>query len=100
MPIEYQSQQQEQYYLSIVLPAGYEFADIPKSVAMDIDSGAMHYDANYTYYESMRTLTVKSVFTINVTTYPPDSYSQIKSFYHDMMKEENAVLTIKKALQK
>ncbi len=99
LPIEYPCQQQDEYYISIVLPKGYEFADIPKSAGMDIDSGAMHYEVNYIYYEAMRTLTIKSAFTVNVTTYSAESYSQVKAFYHDMMKEENAVLTIKKTGQ-
>lgn len=100
LPIEYPCQQQEQYFLSVVLPAGYEFAEIPKSATMDVDSGAMHYDLNYGYYEAMKTLTLKSNFIVNVTTYPVESYDQIKSFYHDIVKEENAVLVIKKTIQK
>ncbi len=100
LPIEFPYQAQYQYYLSIALPPNLEPVDLPKPTETNLDDGAMVYRKSCSYYADMHTLTVNSTFNLNVTSYPADFYDPIRTFFQNMIKQDNEIITLKKTDKK
>ena len=100
MPVEFPYLSQFQYHLNISLPASMEPVDIPATSSISMDSSAMTYEKIYTYFQDMHTLTVNSSFNVNTPVFPTDDYDKIRSFFQNMMKRENEIVTLKKSDKK
>ena len=100
LPVEFPYLSQHTYVLSIQLPADMEPADLPPPSLTNLEHGALTFKKTYGYYTGMHTISINSTYNVNVLNYPVGYYDEIRSFFQDMIKKDNEVLTIKKIAKK
>ncbi len=96
LPIEYGRTFTESWYVNYILPAGYTPESTPKPVSLKVGNGDMTYLKAVSYQASSNTLSVQYGLSVNKATFNKQEYPEIKSFYEQVIKDENSVLEIKR----
>lgn len=96
-PIEMDYLDDKSYTFMLELPKEYVVDDYPKSAIYKMnDAGNMLFKNIYNYDAATNTLLVKSSLQNAESTYPPEAYEAIRSFYGKILECQNQKIVIKK----
>jgi len=93
-PIDFAVPITEKYFLSIILPDGYQLEELPKSVNLSLLENA----ASFVYLARNvgSNIQVSSTFKISRISYTPGEYKLLREFYKNMISKLGEQIVLKK----
>jgi len=96
-PVQLDNVQTTYFYFTLKLPENYEVQDFPPPFKIALDeANRMAALFRSDYQPQSHTYKSQLIFSINTTTYPADYYDAIRSFYSNIIKENNKLIAFKK----
>lgn len=96
-PVEMDYKQDINYMFHLRLPEGYAVDDYPKSTTTQFSNPALITMKNLMgYEESNKTFSLNSRFTTKTTVFNAEEYDELRSFYENVINEQNKKLVLKK----
>jgi hypothetical protein len=93
-PIDYGHATKSRYILNILLPDGYEVAELPKPCSIVLPDKSARF--NYNVSVNGNAIQLITNFDINKTVYVESEYIPVKEFYNQVIAKQMEVIMIKK----
>jgi hypothetical protein len=95
-PVRFTNAQECWFILTFNLPEGYSPEEADENINFNFKNEAMNYK-RVTQYDSIQNIIyIKSFFKVNTTKIPIEDYKELRSFYEDVINDQQKSLVLKK----
>ncbi|NJK95567.1 MAG: hypothetical protein HC905_12275 [Bacteroidales bacterium] len=94
-PVEFVNPENELSVIQVKIPAGYKVESLPKPAMINLSDKSCRFVYNLAVVDE-QTLKLVITFNKNKTTFLPEEYNDLKSFYNIMIEKLNEKIVLKK----
>lgn len=94
LPVEFAYPESLNIGINLTIPEGYVIDELPESNKIVTSDGKM--SALYYIVQKGRQVNIRYTFSLSQLLYAPDSYSELKTFWEQLAKKNNAMMVLKK----
>lgn len=94
LPVEFAYPELLNIGINLTIPEGYVIDELPESNKIVTSDGKM--SALYYIVQKGRQVNIRYTFSLSQLLYTPDSYSELKTFWEQLAKKNNAMMVLKK----
>jgi hypothetical protein len=95
-PVNLDYQINDNYFLSFSFPKNYTVDDMPKSRILQFHNGQMDFKNVIEYDTTTNRISISNKFHTTTTTFPVNEYTDLRSFFEQMIEEQHKMIVLKK----